>query len=332
MQGVGVAVLFHRVNAGERFERADEDGADVAFVRRDIEAVVHAVDEVDVPSSVRAQHDFGTGRERVAVACGVALVRFGLDDHAGAAVVLDDASEQVLCYVKGVARAECCGEGVHGIGARNFLDKHYGVLGGMCTFEVFEGGFVDICNGVVGQDGSAIICAFAGTYEVGGEADVPSALYVPLIVADECASLYAQAVFLYCAFDKAGVWFFARALVGKRFSASVRAEIESVDSDSFVCIFSNDACKYIRDLLAGQASAGNPWLAGYDDEFVSGFLCSPKAIESVFVHDVVSRDFFGVSVIIDECSVFVEEECGRAFHAEDGVGQVAVHLCPDRID
>jgi len=86
--GCELAVQGHFRLAEHGFEGADEDGAGQAFrLAGDVDAVVHAVDEVDIGVAGLAEHDGVAGRDAAeAVGCGVgdgavrAVVGFDLDD------------------------------------------------------------------------------------------------------------------------------------------------------------------------------------------------------------------------------------------------------------
>ena len=87
------------VDALDRLQRADQDGgADLAVLADRVEQRVDAVGAVDVGlARVAEEHRGPRGQPDVGVAgrLGV-VVGLGLDDHARAAAVLDDAADQVL--------------------------------------------------------------------------------------------------------------------------------------------------------------------------------------------------------------------------------------------
>jgi hypothetical protein len=82
-----VAAPTHDLHSGERFQGAQQHSpGDARRIRRDVEAVVHAVREVDIGVPGRAEHDGvagGTATEGVRRRIGFAGVGLGLDDPAG---------------------------------------------------------------------------------------------------------------------------------------------------------------------------------------------------------------------------------------------------------
>jgi hypothetical protein len=96
----GCASLAHGVDAFDGLEGADEDGDGlVGFPADDVEAVVHAIGEVDVGGARGCVHGLvagcAPGAEAVGGAVADAEVGLGLDDEPGEArAVGEDADEE----------------------------------------------------------------------------------------------------------------------------------------------------------------------------------------------------------------------------------------------
>ena len=101
--GCELAVEGHFRQAEQGFERADEDGAGHAFrLAGDVDAVVHAVDEVDVGVAGFAEHDGVAGRDaakavggRVGDGAVRAVVGFDFDDATGEPAVCGAPGEEL---------------------------------------------------------------------------------------------------------------------------------------------------------------------------------------------------------------------------------------------
>ncbi len=113
----------HRFKACNGLEGADEDAAGLAFgLAGEVEAVVHAVDEVDVGESGRAEEDGvagGLADEAVGGWVGEAEVGFDFGDAAGEALAVegagDELAEEVARDYFGGVEIEAAGqEGGHG--------------------------------------------------------------------------------------------------------------------------------------------------------------------------------------------------------------------------
>jgi hypothetical protein len=104
----GVASSFgHPVNAGERFEGADQDASGLAFgFAGDIEAVVIAIDEIDIGVTGRAEEDgVAGGASDGGVGRGVvcAEISFHFDDAAREVNLLVGADEEFTEKIAGDA-------------------------------------------------------------------------------------------------------------------------------------------------------------------------------------------------------------------------------------
>jgi hypothetical protein len=91
----------HFIEAAKRFERANQDGTRTAVVLGDdVQAFMHAIDEVDVRSTGGAEQNSCAFRE---TACGVRgqviepKISFGFDDHPSGAIMRQHTSEQSRC-------------------------------------------------------------------------------------------------------------------------------------------------------------------------------------------------------------------------------------------
>ena len=89
----------HRFEAGYGLEGADEDAAGLAFgLAGEVEAVVHAVDEVDVGEAGRPEEDCvarGFADEAVGGGVGEAEVGFDFGDAAGEALAVEGAGDEL---------------------------------------------------------------------------------------------------------------------------------------------------------------------------------------------------------------------------------------------
>lgn len=81
------AANAHFGDACDRFQRANEYASGTAFgLGRDVEALVHPINEIDVGVPRRSEQYFGALREAapgMGCAIGQAEIRFGLDDARG---------------------------------------------------------------------------------------------------------------------------------------------------------------------------------------------------------------------------------------------------------
>jgi hypothetical protein len=119
------AEVGHGFEAVEGIEGADEDSSGFAgTMRGDVEAVVHAVDEVDIGVSGWAEEDCVVGSEAAGrVGCRVdeAEVGFDFDDAGGEAFALEVADEELA--------EEGPGYSVGGAGVEASWEEFWGVTG-----------------------------------------------------------------------------------------------------------------------------------------------------------------------------------------------------------
>jgi hypothetical protein len=110
----GAAARTHEVQAGYRFDSANEHAAGLAIrFRHQVEAFVHTVNQVDVSVAGRSEDDSGTlghaagsvGGEVIAAA----QVGFGFDDDAGGGAVHREFADQVAGDFHGGAGIERAG-------------------------------------------------------------------------------------------------------------------------------------------------------------------------------------------------------------------------------
>lgn len=107
--------------AGDAFDGADEDAAGGAVGFGDeIEALVDAVDEIDVGAAGRAEDDLGAGGDAAGGVGGFVIeaeVGFGFDDGGGVGAADEEFAEEIAGDGDGVAGVEgfrerrvgCCG-------------------------------------------------------------------------------------------------------------------------------------------------------------------------------------------------------------------------------
>ncbi len=108
----------HFYQANQRFESAEKDGAGLAFpLARNVEAIVIAVDEINVGVAGRAEQDGGAGGVAGGgVGRGIALSEVGLNfDDAGRqerllAVTHQDLAEKFAGHAPRIAGEEGAGE------------------------------------------------------------------------------------------------------------------------------------------------------------------------------------------------------------------------------
>jgi 2'-5' RNA ligase len=106
----GGAAAEHGSDATERVEGSDQHAAGFAIgLRHQVQALVHAVDEVDVGVSGRTEYHLRAGSyasSRMSREIFAAEVGFGLNDYAGGAVVHQNLAEKVARYFLSRARVK----------------------------------------------------------------------------------------------------------------------------------------------------------------------------------------------------------------------------------
>lgn len=91
----------HFFDAGNRFERANENAAGLTFsISHHIEALVHAVNEVDISAAGRSEQDpraLGITPRGVSSQVVEAEVGLGFNNHAGRLSMYQNRAEQIAC-------------------------------------------------------------------------------------------------------------------------------------------------------------------------------------------------------------------------------------------
>src|SRR5271157_2115072 len=109
------------VDVADRFEGAEENGGGVvARAGHDVQAVVHAIDQVDIGMTGRAEHDLGApgaAAGRVGSEVVRAQIRFGLDDPPDLAAAInaanDELAQEVPSHTLGVTIVKGFWEDLH---------------------------------------------------------------------------------------------------------------------------------------------------------------------------------------------------------------------------
>jgi len=92
--------LLHEFNSRQRLDRSDENRADVRTIRREVQAVIHPVDEVDVDITERLVHDRRAFRATMSVRCRIIGIGFDLNDSAGHSVDVQNRADESRSHIK----------------------------------------------------------------------------------------------------------------------------------------------------------------------------------------------------------------------------------------